>query len=147
MQRRPPEAMSRRDFLRATAATAASASAAVTFPATAQADAGTFDDPGPGDLVEVTIAELQARMSSGHVTARELVRQYRGGCLGAGAAAQQGGGDGADGQGGHDQHGVPGDRGVEADLGLVEPEAVLAELEIFFSRPAQPGGADRPRRR
>jgi len=31
--------------------------------------------------------------------------------LGAGAAAQQGGGDGADGQGGHDQHGVPGDRG------------------------------------
>jgi hypothetical protein len=27
---------------------------------------------------------------------------------------------------------VPGDRGVEADLGLVEPEAVLAELEAFF---------------
>jgi hypothetical protein len=59
----------------------------------------------------------------------------------------QGGGDGADGQGGHDQYGVPGDRGVEADLGLAEAEAVLAEFEIFFGRPAQPGGADRPRRR
>jgi len=30
---------------------------------------------------------------------------------------------------------VPRDRGVEADLGLVEPEAVLPELETFFSRP------------
>jgi hypothetical protein len=41
---------------------------------------------------------------------------------------------------------VPGDCGVEADLGLVEPEAVLTELEIFFDRPAQPGRADRPGR-
>jgi hypothetical protein len=56
--------------------------------------------------------------------------------LGAGAAAQQRGGNGADGQGGHDQDGVPGDRGVEADLGLVEPEAALAEL----------GGVDRAAR-
>ena len=74
-----------------------------------------------------------------------LVREYWGGRLGAGAAAEQGGGDGADGQGGHDQHGVPGDRGVEADLGLVEPEAVLSELEIFFGRPAQPCCAALPR--
>ena len=51
---------------------------------------------------------------------------------GVGAVAQQGSGDGADGQGGHDQHGVAGDRMVEADLRLVEAEAVLAELEIFF---------------
>ena len=29
---------------------------------------------------------------------------------------------------------VPGDRRVEADLALVEPEAVLAEVEIFFGR-------------
>jgi hypothetical protein len=29
---------------------------------------------------------------------------------------------------------VPDDRGVEADLGLVEPEAALAELEILFGR-------------
>ena len=56
-------------------------------------------------------------------------------CLGAGAVAQQGGGDGAGGQGGHDQHGVAGDRGVEADLGLVEAEAVLAKLERFFNQP------------
>jgi hypothetical protein len=51
---------------------------------------------------------------------------------GVGAAAEQGGGDGADGQGSHDQHGVPGDRGIEADLGLVQPEAVLAELEALL---------------
>jgi hypothetical protein len=67
------------------------------------------------------------------VDGRGLVGEYRGGCLGTGAAAQQGGGDGADGHGGHDQHGVPGDRVIQADLGLVEPEAVLAELEIFFT--------------
>jgi hypothetical protein len=64
--------------------------------------------------------------------------------MGAGAAAEPGGGDGADGQGGRDQHGVPGDRGVGADLGLVEPGAVLSELGIFFGGPAQPGRADRP---
>jgi hypothetical protein len=49
----------------------------------------------------------------------------RAGCPGVGAAAEQNGGDGADGQGGHDQHGVPGDRGVEPDLGLIEAEAAL----------------------
>src|SRR6266568_5145714 len=64
--------------------------------------------------------------------------------VGTGAAAQQRGGDGADRQGGHDQHGVAGDRGVEPGLALVEPEAVLAELEIFFYWPAEPGGADQP---
>jgi len=75
-----------------------------------------------------------------------LVWERWGGCGGAGAAAEQGGGDGADGQGRHDQHRVPGDRGVETDLGLVEPETVLPELEIFFGRPAQPGRADGPGR-
>jgi hypothetical protein len=30
---------------------------------------------------------------------------------------------------------MPGDRGVEADLGLIQPEAVLAELEIFLNQP------------
>ena len=68
----------------------------------------------------------------------------RGGCPGVGAAAEQGGGDGADGQGGHDQHGVPGDRVVEADLGLAEAEASLPGLEIFFSRPAAADCADQP---
>ena len=65
-------------------------------------------------------------------------------CLGVGAVLQEGGGDGADGQGGHHQHEVAGDRGVEADLGLAGAEAVLAEFEVFFHGPAQPGGADQP---
>jgi hypothetical protein len=64
--------------------------------------------------------------------------------LGAGPVLQLGGGNGADGQGGHDQDGVPQDRVVEADLGLVRAEAVLAELEILLHRPAQPCGADQP---
>ena len=68
----------------------------------------------------------------------------RGRRLGVGAVLQQRGGDGADGQGGHDQHGVAEDRGVEPGLALVEAEAVLAEFEIFFYRPSQPGGADQP---
>jgi hypothetical protein len=55
------------------------------------------------------------------------------------AVPVQRGGDGADGQGGHDQHGVPGDRGVEADPGLVEPEAVLPEFEVFFGTYADDG--------
>ena len=75
---------------------------------------------------------------------RFLAGKDRRGSLGTGAVPEQGGGDGADCQGGHDQDGVPGDRGVQADLGLVQPEAVLAELEIFFNGPAQPGGADQP---
>jgi hypothetical protein len=49
--------------------------------------------------------------------------------LGVAAVPEQGGGDGAGRQGGHDQHGVAGDRGVEADLGLIEAETVLAELK------------------
>ncbi len=44
---------------------------------------------------------------------------------------EQRGGDGTDRQGGHDQDGVAGDRGVEADLELVQAEAVFAELESF----------------
>ena len=55
--------------------------------------------------------------------------------LGAGLVAEESGGDGADGQGGAGQDGVPGDRGVEPDLGLIQPELVLSELEAFFSQP------------
>ena len=69
---------------------------------------------------------------------------FGGGGLGVGAVSEVGGGDGADGQGGHDQYGVAGDRGVEPGLALVEAEAVLAELEVLLDRPAQPGGADQP---
>ena len=81
------------------------------------------------------------------VEGRGLARP--GWCRGAGigAAAQQGGSDGADGQGGHDQHGVPGDRGIEADLGLIEAETVLAEMEVLFRWSAQTGRADQPGQR
>jgi hypothetical protein len=69
------------------------------------------------------------------VGGRRLVRADRFRCLGIGSVAQQGSGDGADGQGGHDQDEMPGDGCVQPDLGLVQSEAVLAELEIFFSQP------------
>jgi hypothetical protein len=39
--------------------------------------------------------------------------------LGIGAVFELGGGDGADGQRGHDQHDMTGDRAVEADLGFM----------------------------
>ena len=42
------------------------------------------------------------------------------------------------------EHGVAGDDGVEPGLALVEAEAVLAESEIFFNRPAQPCRPDQP---
>lgn len=57
-----------------------------------------------------------------------LVGPDWGRCRGVGAVLDQGGGDGADGQG---EHGVAGDRGIEPGLALVEPETVLAEGEIF----------------
>jgi hypothetical protein len=75
---------------------------------------------------------------------RPLIGPGRRWCLGAGAVPEQGGGDGADRQGGHHQHEVAGDRCVQADLRLVQAEAVLAEFEIFSGRPAAPGGADQP---
>ena len=78
------------------------------------------------------------------VRRRRLVRRDGRRGLGIGAVAQQGGGDGADRQGGHDQHDVAGDRGVEPGLALVQAEAVLAELEILFHRPSQPGCPDQP---
>jgi hypothetical protein len=39
---------------------------------------------------------------------------------------------------------VAGDRIVEADLGLIQAEAALAEPETLFHRPAQPRCADQP---
>ncbi len=69
------------------------------------------------------------------VGGRQLVRPARGGGPGVGAAAQEGGSDDADGQGSDGQHGVPGDRGEQPDLGLIEPEAAFPRSEIFFNRP------------
>jgi hypothetical protein len=64
--------------------------------------------------------------------------------LGIGAPLEQGGGDGADRQGGHHQDGVAGDGGVETDLGLIQAEGVSCEPEIFLDKPPEPGGADQP---
>ena len=58
----------------------AAAAATVTLaslPATVLARKRGFKDPGPSDLLEVTIAELQARMASGALTALALVQQYQ----------------------------------------------------------------------
>src|ERR1035437_2028352 len=71
-------------------------------------------------------------------------RSDRSGCLGVGAVAEQGGGDGAGREGGHHQDAVPGDRGIQPDLGLVQPELVLPEFESFFYGPPQAGCADQP---
>jgi hypothetical protein len=46
-------------------------------------------------------------------------------------------GDRADRESGHGQHDVAQQGGVVADLGVVEPEVVFAELKIFFDWPAQ----------
>lgn len=60
-----------------------------------------------------------------------LARPDRGCHLGAGAVFDLGGGDGADGLGGH-EHGVPGDDGVEPHMRLIEAEGVLAQPEVLF---------------
>ena len=55
-----------------------------------------------------------------------------------------GGGDRADREGGHDQHEVPQNRGVEAGLALVQAEAVLPQLEALLHGPAQARRPDQP---
>ncbi|TMC07100.1 MAG: twin-arginine translocation signal domain-containing protein [Chloroflexi bacterium] len=67
--------LTRRAFLR-TGATAAATAAVGLAAAPEPAGAAAFQDPGPHDLVEVTIAELQARMRAGRLTAVELVDEY-----------------------------------------------------------------------
>jgi hypothetical protein len=57
---------------------------------------------------------------------RCLVRGDRGRSLGIGAVPELGGGDSADRQGGHDQHDVTQDCGMQPALALVQAEAVLA---------------------
>lgn len=68
--------ISRRKLFQMGAAAAATASLAG-LPAPALAAPQHFSDPGPDDLIEVTIAELQSRMASGKITARELVNLYQ----------------------------------------------------------------------
>ena len=57
---------------------------------------------------------------------------------------QLGGGDGADREGGHDEHEVAQDRGVEPGLALVQAEAALPELESFLHWPSQACCPDQP---
>jgi hypothetical protein len=53
---------------------------------------------------------------------RRLARPGRCRGLGIAAVAEHGGGDGADRQGGYDQHEVTGDRGIQPCLALVQAE-------------------------
>jgi hypothetical protein len=69
------------------------------------------------------------------VAGRRLVWSGGRRCLGVGAVPELGGGDCADGEGGHDEHEVAADRGVEPGLALVQAEVVLSEFESFFNRP------------
>jgi len=70
------DAMGRRQFLRRGATAAATASLA-SLPVISRAEAQRFLDSGSDDLLEVTIAELQARMAAGTLTALELVKRYK----------------------------------------------------------------------
>ena len=94
--------------------------------------------PGMGGRVRVqeSCGEQAADLRDGQrdhpgLGGRRLIRPDWRRRLGIGAVFQQGGGNGADRQGGHDQHDMTGDRGIEPDLALVQAEAVLAELEIL----------------
>lgn len=70
------QAISRRRLFQV-GATAAATTTLVSIPGRALASERPFMDPGPHDLIEVTIAEIQARMAAGQLTALELVKQYK----------------------------------------------------------------------
>jgi hypothetical protein len=80
----------------------------------------------------------------GRIGGWRLIGGHRHGRLRAGLVPQECGGDGADGLGGQDQDGVSQDCVVEPELGLIQAEAVLAELEFLFHWPPEPGGAVPP---
>src|SRR5690349_25074477 len=56
---------------------AAGTATLASLPAIALARKRGFTDPGPSDLIEITIAELQTRMAAGELTALALVQQYK----------------------------------------------------------------------
>ena len=86
--------------------------------------------PGPGGGGGEEPPDLRdGKRDQARVGGRRLVRADRSGRLGIGAVAEQRGGDGADCERCHDEHRVPGDRGIQPDLRLVQAEAVLPELE------------------
>jgi len=69
------------------------------------------------------------------VSGRRVVWPGRRWRLCAGPVSEAGGCDRADRQGGHDQHDMAEDRGVEPGLALVQAEAALGELEALLNRP------------
>ncbi|MGH7868587.1 MAG: amidase [Candidatus Dormibacteraceae bacterium] len=71
-----PRAISRRRLFQV-GATVAATTTLTAIPTGALASEQRFFDPDPNDLIEVTIAELQARMAAGKLTALELVKQYK----------------------------------------------------------------------
>ena len=101
--------------------------------------------PGPGGGgVEQALDPRDGQRDQAGIGRRQVIRAGRRRGPGVGSRAGLGGGDDADGERGHDRHGVPGDRGVQPDLGLVRAEVVLAELKALLGRPAQPGRGDQP---
>jgi hypothetical protein len=66
------------------------------------------------------------------VGGRDLVRPGGRRCLAIGGVPELCSRDGADGEGGHDEHEMAADRGVEPGLALVQAEVVLPELESFL---------------
>jgi amidase len=75
--KRPTESKGRRQRNALRLGAVAAAENLASYPTTAIGGEQKFLDPGPQHLIEVTVAELQARMASGELTARALVEQYK----------------------------------------------------------------------
>ena len=76
---------------------------------------------------------------------RRVVSAGQGRGLRTGGGVPGGGDNGADGEGSHGQDSVPQDRDLQADLGFVQAEVVLPELEALLPR-ASAGSLRRPGR-
>ena len=88
---------------------------------------------GPGRGCEQPLDLVDGQGDQARVGGRCLVRGHGRRGLAAGAVPELGGGDGADRQGGHDQHGVTQDRGVEPGLALVQAAAMeLSEVMTHY---------------
>ena len=93
----------------------------------------------PGDRSDQAADFGDGQRDRARVGGREMAGPDGRWRLAAGTVFEQGGGDDADRERGHDQHGVPGDRVIQADLRLIQAEVVLAELEALFDWPSEPG--------
>ena len=95
--------------------------------------------PGKGYEVGQSPDLGDAQRDQAGVVRRWFVRacRWRGGAVGG--LTHLGGGDRAGCEGDDGQDDVAQQRGVEADLAVVEAELVLADLEILLHRPSAPG--------